>query len=213
MHFFFLSVYIFSLDGVVHFLSGLYAGAVLCIQTRFKWCFALFIFPCSVHNTSSSRGSTLITFITTSLPLYISLWSYIFCFLIALLIIFSPWFDRTGWLGVKHQVTYLLIMLLCLNFAFIIRFLLLFLLSFFFFSSLIVSLPILRSLCKLPKIYCILFYIFDPTPSFCPNYPFHFHYSRCLFLYVLSLLMLYSFASFYHNNIISLWMSWLVVVL
>ena len=36
VQFYFKRIYIFSVDGEVHFLSGLYAGAVLCIQTRVK---------------------------------------------------------------------------------------------------------------------------------------------------------------------------------
>ena len=59
--------------------------------------------------------------------------------------------------------------------------------------------PFPRSLCKLPKMFCIyiLLLTFPPVVSHC--YPFHFCCSRCFFLHVLILLMLYLSVSFYHN--------------
>ena len=136
VQFYFKRIYIFSVDSVVHFLSGLYAGAVLCIQTRFKWCFAVFIFSFSLHNTSRSRGSTLLLlslphhchFIYPFNHISFAFWFlYLLCSRpdLTVLVDWAYWLtDRSGWLGVKHQVTYLLIMLICFNFAFIIRFLL-----------------------------------------------------------------------------------------
>ena len=60
------------------------------------------------------------------------------------------------------------------------------------FSSLMLSLPFPSALCKLPKMFCVLFFkLYFFASAVCHCYPSHFRCTQCLFLYVLLLLLLW----------------------
>ena len=52
-------------------------------------------------------GRSFVILTGTFVPLLLRHWTLAFS------VSFSPWYNRNGWLGVKHQVTYLLTVLFC----------------------------------------------------------------------------------------------------
>jgi len=191
-------------------------------QARLQHCMHCrsYIYVCAHQCTPASlicrHASVNYGEFTTCVFIVMTIWAVVLYTLTSLLSLFRRSSSLSACLSLSASVCLSACLPACLSVSLVFRICFIFFVVVVVFLSLMLFLPFPSALCKLPKMFCVLFFklfflLFLPR-----CHPSHFRRSQCLFLYVLllSLLLLWMlclFISFY--DCILPWMSWLLVVL